>query len=284
MSERANPTVRRRRLGSELRRLREAASLTCEQAGHRLDFSASKVSRMETARVPVRVVDVQAMCALYGASEEATATLTALARESKQRGWWHSFDDVLPDWFETYVGLEQEATAIRTYESQLVPGMLQTEMYTEALLESSDQATKERRERIVALRRSRQGILSSDSPPHYWAILCEEALYRRVGGRDVMQDQLMHLVTMSELPHVTVQVIPYEQGAHPAMVTPFVVFSFRERSDSDVIYLEYLGGGLYLEKPEEVVRFRLSFDHLVASANPPRQSADMIKDAIKQLL
>jgi hypothetical protein len=280
----ASPTVRRRRLGVELRRLRDAAGFTCEQAGARLDFSASKVSRMETARVPVRVVDIQAMCRLYGASEETAASLTALARESKQQGWWHSFDDVLPDWFATYVGLEPEAAAIRTYEIHVVPGLLQTEMYTEALLECSDLATKEKRERIAAVRRNRQNILSAETPPHYWAVLCEEALHRQVGGPEIMRDQLTHLVTMSEIPHVTVQIIPYGQGAHPAMVTPFVVFTFRERSDSDVIYLEYLGGGLYLEKPEEVERFRLSFDHLVASANPPRQSAEMIKAAIKALL
>ena len=283
MSVRTSPTVRRRRLGSELRRLREAARLTCEQAGDHLDCSASKISRVETARVPVRAVDVQALCQLYGAGEEQTTVLTALARESKTEGWWQRYDGVLPDWFGTYVGLEAEAATIRTYEIELVPGLLQTAGYARALFESSEFGAADGVEQAVAIRRSRQEILYGDNPPQYWAVLSEAALHRQIGGPSVMRDQLLYLAEASELRNVTLQVIRADAGAHPGMCTPFVILTFPDRTDPQVTFVEYLTGALYLEKREEVDQHNLVFNHLVAAAISPQQSVDLIRATAKRL-
>ena len=283
MSVRTNPTVRRRRLGSDLRRLRDAAGLTCEQAAAHLDCSASKISRLETARVPARAIDVQALCELYGASEDQTAVLVALARESRTEGWWQRFDGVMPDWFGTYVGLEAEAAAIRTYEIQLVPGLLQTEGYARTLFETADVTRTGSVEARVAVRRSRQEVLRGDNPPQYWAVLSEAVLHRLVGGPAIMKDQLLYLIEMNELPNVTIQVIRWDAGAHPFMGPPFVILNFPDRADPAVTFVEYMTGALYLEKPEEVDQYVLAFNHLVAAAASPQQSVDLIRTMAKQL-
>jgi len=283
MSVRTSPTVRRRRLGTDLRRLREAAGLTCEQAAAHLDCSASKISRIETARVPARAIDVQALCQLYQASDEQVAVLVALARESKTEGWWQRFDGVLPDWFGTYVGLEAEAATIRTYEIQLVPGLLQTEGYARALFETAELGAPESVEVGVAIRRSRQEVLRGESPPQYWAVLSEAVLHRLVGGPAIMRDQLLYLVEMSELRNVTIQVIRWDAGAHPGMGTPFVILSFPDRADPEVTFVEYLTGALYLEKRNEVDQYNLAFNHLVAAAISPQQSVELIRTIAKQL-
>jgi transcriptional regulator with XRE-family HTH domain len=283
MSVRHSPTVRRRRLGAELRRLREAAGMTCEQAGEYLDCSASKISRIETARVPARTVDVQALCQLYRAGEEQVASLLALVREAKQTGWWQRFDDILPDWFETYVGLEVAAAAIRTYEIQLIPGLLQTEGYARALFECGDLGRSTDIDRAVDIRRARQEVLTGESPPQYWAILSEAALQRMVGGTGVMRDQLLHLIEMSQLTNVTIQVIRNDLGAHPGMLTPFVLLGFPERADPRVVFVDYLTGALYLEKPDEVDRYDLAFSHLVAAASAPVQSIEYVRELAKRM-
>jgi transcriptional regulator with XRE-family HTH domain len=282
MSIRHSPTVRRRRLGAELRRLRESAGMTCEQAGEHLDCSSSKISRIETARVPARALDVQVLCQLYRASEELTARLVALARESKQAGWWQQYD-VLPDWFETYVGLEAASATIRTYEIQLIPGLLQTPEYARALFEHSGLNGPRDVERSVSVRRARQEILKGDEAPQYWAILSEAALQRIVGGREVMRDQLHHLCTVSASHNVTIQVIPNSVGAHPGMTTPFVILGFADREDPQIVFLDYLTGALYLEKSNELSRYELVFNHLVAVAMPPRVSVDFIESAAGRL-
>ena len=236
VSIRTSPTVRRRRLGTELRRLRELAGLTCEQAGEHLRCSASKISRIETARVPARVVDVQALGKLYRATADQLAVLVMLARESKTQGWWQRFDGVLPDWFATYVGLEAEAVGIRTYEIELVPGLLQTEGYARALFESAELNPPVDVEAAVAIRRSRQEILLGENPPQLWAVLSEAALRRTVGGPAIMRDQLLHLIDIGELRNVTIQVIRADAGAHPGMGTPFVILSFPDRADPRCIW------------------------------------------------
>jgi transcriptional regulator with XRE-family HTH domain len=283
MTVRNSPTVRRRRLGLELRRLRELAGKTCEQAGDHLDCSASKISRIETARVPARTVDVQALCQLYGSSEEQAAILVTLARESKQEGWWQTFDDAFPDWFGTYLGLEAEAASIRTYEIQLVPGLLQTEGYARALYEVDEGDSPEEIEVAWTTRLTRQEILSGSNPPRYWVVLSEAALRRVIGGRAVMRDQLLHLADVTDLPNITIQVIANEQGAHPAMYAPFVILDFPERADPGVVYLEHLAGALYIDKPDQVDRYSVAFNYLVATALPPKQSMDLIRTVAKEL-
>jgi transcriptional regulator with XRE-family HTH domain len=278
-----SPTVRRRRLGAELRRLREATGLTCEQVAAHLDCSASKISRIETARVPARSLDVQALCGLYHASQEQTASLAALARESKQAGWWQRFDDILPDWFETFVGLEAAAAAIRTYEVQLVPGLLQTEAYARAVLERGDLSAGTNIDRVVAMRRTRQEILTAENPPRYWAVISEAAVRRLVGGPATMRDQLLHMAEMSEIRNVTVQVIRNETGAHPAMNSPFAILGFPDRADPEVVFLDYLTGAVYLEKPDEVGRYSLAFNHLVAAAASAHESSEFLRAAAKDL-
>lgn len=283
MSVRTSPTVRRRRLGTELRRLRELAGFTCEQAGDHLNCSASKISRIETARVPARVVDVQALCQLYRAGIEQTTILIALARESKTQGWWQRYDGVLPDWFATYVGLEAEAVEIRTYQIELIPGLLQTEGYARALFEASELNAPDEVESAVAIRRSRQEVLRGDNPPQYWAVLSEAALYRMVGGPAIMRDQLLYLTEVSELRNVAIQVIRLDVGAHPGMSTPFVVLRFPDHADHQVTFIDYLTGGLYLERPEEVDQFNLAFNHLVAAAESPHRSIDLIRTKAKEI-
>jgi transcriptional regulator with XRE-family HTH domain len=283
MSLRTSPTVRRRRLGLELRRLRELAGLTCEQAGDRLGCSASKISRLETARVPARPADVQELCQLYRADPEQVTVLVSLARESKTQGWWQRFDSALPDWFTTYIGLEAEAASIRTYEIELIPGLLQTEGYARALFASAELNEPAEVESAVAIRRSRQEILHGDNPPRYWAVVSEAAMHRLVGGPSVMRDQLLYLTEISDRRNVTVQVIPSHAGAHPGMSTPFVILSFPDRADPEVTFVDYLTGALYLERPEEVDQYNLAFNHLVAAAASPLQSLDLIRATAKQL-
>lgn len=281
MSVRQSPTVRRRRLGAELRRLREYAEMTCEQAGEFLDCSASKISRMETARVAARIIDVQALCQLYRVDDDTTARLLALAKEAKTPGWWQRFDDGVPDWFDTFLGMESVAASIRTYEIQLIPGLLQTDGYARALFEQSELAPDV--DRAVEIRSVRRGTLTGEQPPQYWAILSEGVLHRMVGGPGVMRDQLLHIAELSTRRHVTIQIIRNSLGAHPGMTTPFVVLGFPDRADPQVVFIDYLTGALYLEKPEEVDRYNLAFNHLVASAIPPRQSVELIVEAAKAM-
>jgi hypothetical protein len=189
----------------------------------------------------------------------------------------------MPDWFATYVGLEAEAVGIRTYEIELVPGLLQTEGYARALFESAALNPPVDVECGIAIRRSRQQILHGENPPRLWAVLSEAALRRMVGGPAIMRDQLLHLLDMSELRNVTIQVIRADAGAHPGMGTPFVILSFPDRADPQITFLDYLTGALYLEKPEEVDQYNLAFNHLVAAAISPHRSLDLIRATAKQL-
>jgi hypothetical protein len=248
-----------------------------------LGCSASKVSRLENARVPARPVDVQALCTAYRVPEDVTARLVALAREAKHPGWWQQFDDAVPDWFETFLGMEAVTSSILTYEIQLVPGLLQTEGYIRALFDHAGHGRAEHADRTVSVRRSRQDVLLANPGRHYWAILSEAALHRLVGGPAVMRDQLLHIADVAELPNVTVQVISNDHGAHPGMNTPFVILSFPDREDPDVVFLDYLTGALYLERPEEVCCYHRAFNQLIAAALPPRQSAALVREVGKSL-
>jgi transcriptional regulator with XRE-family HTH domain len=278
-----SPTVRRRRLALELRRFRESARLTCEEVAEHLECSASKISRIETGRVSVAPRDVRDMLELYGASGEQRDSLVQLARESRQKGWWHAYSDAIQPRFATYIGLESAASEIRIYEVALVPALLQTEDYARAVITAgSIGADGEAAERTLAVLMARQPLLTGEDPPRLWAVLDEAALRRRVGGAGLMRLQLEHLLALSGLAHVALQVLPFGAGAHPAMGRPFVILAFPERADPDVVYLEDLTSALYVEDVDEVDRYNVFFNHLRATALSFSDSTALITSILKE--
>jgi transcriptional regulator with XRE-family HTH domain len=284
MESEHSPTVRRRRLALELRRLREAARLTCEEVADHLECSASKISRVETGRVSVSPRDVRDMLDLYGVPAAQRESLVQLARDSRQKGWWHAFSDTVPPQFATYVGLESAACQIRIYELSLIPELLQTEDYARAVIRSGVMnSPREDVERQVALRMARQPAITRDNPPRIWAVLDEAALRRQVGGAGVMQLQLEHLLARAALPNVATQVIPFGGGAHPAIGRPFIILVFPERADTDVVYLEDLTSALYLEDVADVDRYNVFFNHLRATALSLDDSSMLITSILKEM-
>jgi len=279
-----SPTVRRRRLALELRRLREAAKLTCEEVAEHLECSASKISRVETGRVSVSPRDVRDMLELYGVPVAQRESLVQLARDSRQKGWWHAFSDTMQPQFATYVGLESAASEIRIYEVSLIPELLQTEDYARAVIRSGMMSSpSDDIDRQVALRMARQPAITRDDPPKVWAVLDEAALRRQVGGPGLMRLQLEHLLAQASLPNVAVQVIPFGGGAHPAMGRPFIILVFPERVDTDVVYLEDLTSALYVEDVAEVDRYNVFFNHLRATALSFDDSSALITSVLKEM-
>jgi transcriptional regulator with XRE-family HTH domain len=279
-----SPTVRRRRLALELRRLREAARLTCEEVADHLECSASKISRVETGRVSVSPRDVRDMLDLYGVPAAQRESLVQLARDSRQKGWWHAYSDTMQPQFATYVGLESAASEIRIYEVSLMPGLLQTEDYARAVIRAGMMSSpNDDVERRVALRMARQPAPTREDPPKIWAVLDEAALRRRVGGAGLMRMQLEHLLAQAALPNVAIQVIPFTGGAHPAMGRPFTILVFPERVDTDVVYLEDLTSTLYVEDVAEVDRYNVFFNHLRATALSFDDSAALITSVLKEM-
>lgn len=280
MSTRPSPTVRGRRLRYELRRLREQRGLTIEQAAERSggDWSTSAISRWETGDRRIRPADLRALLDIYDIHGEQREVLLTLAREARQRGWWQSYSsDAVPEWFQVYLGLEAEAASIHEYASELVPGLLQTPDYYQAFMQAAPAAGDPQAiQRKIDVRTNRQERLSAADPPECWAVLNEAVIRRLVGGSEVMRAQLLHIAETASRPHVTVQVLPYRAGAHPAMDGSFIVLGFPEAADPDVVYLESQTGSLYLEKPPEVERYQAMFSHLVAKALDPDESRDMI--------
>ena len=284
MRSEPSPAVRRRRLALELRRLREAARLTCEEVADHLECSASKISRVETGRVSVSPRDVRDMLDLYGVPAAQRESLVQLARDSRQKGWWHAFSDTMPPQFATYVGLESAACQIRIYEASLIPELLQTEDYARAVIRAGMMnSPREAVERQVALRMARQPAIAVDNPPKIWAVVDEAALRRQVGGPGVMQRQLEQLLAEAMLPDVAIQVIPFGGGAHPAMGRPFIILAFPERVDSDVVYLEDLTSVLYLEDVADVDRYNVLFNHLRATALSLDDSSVLITSILKEM-
>jgi hypothetical protein len=286
MPTRSSPTVKRRRLAAELRRYRETASLTIDEVAESLEWSTAKISRIENARVSVLPRDVKFLLRTYGLSDqdEAWDVLLTLARESRQRGWWQQYGEAVPDWFEVYVGLEAEAATIFAYDAEFVPGILQTEDYAWAVHQAQlVTATNEEIDRLVKVRMARQEVLHSGDTPQLWLILNEAVIRRVVGGGSVMREQLDRLIDASRMPELTLQVIPFSAGAHAAMVGSFILLGFPEPSDPQVVYIEYHSGALYLEKRQEVERYRLMFDHLRASALPVEASRALMARVAEEL-
>ena len=283
MASAQSPTVRRRRLALELRRLREAAKLTCEDVAERMECSASKISRVETGRVSVSPRDVRDILEIYGVPADQRDILVQLARESRQKGWWHAYGDSVQPHFATYLGMESAASEIRIYEVNLIPGLLQTEEYARAVITAgmvnSPRADIERR---VAVRMERQRLTIS-SPPKVWAVLDEAALRRQVGGPEVMRVQLEYLRELGGMQNVSLQVIPFGGGAHPAMGRPFVILAFGEDADPDVVYLEDLTSALWVENVDEVDRYNVFFNHLSATALSFDDSAALMAAVLKEM-
>jgi transcriptional regulator with XRE-family HTH domain len=269
----ASPTVRRRRLALELRRLREAAGMTIEHVAKSLECSDSKISRIETARVRATPRDVRDLLALYGVTGTRQAGLIQLAREARQTGWWHQAYGDLP--VRALVGLEDAAASISYYVQQLIPGLLQTEDYARAVLRAIrlDLGPAEV-ERRVGLRMARQSLLTRDEPPELWAVIDEAVLRRVVGGQEVMRQQLKRLAEAAARPNVTLQVLPFTAGEHAGMDGPFTILGFPDPADPDVVYLEHTTSDLYLEDPEATTRYARLFDHLRAESLGPDDSAE----------
>jgi hypothetical protein len=239
---------------------------------------------VETGRVSVSPRDVRDMLELYGVPPQQRESLVQLARDSRQKGWWHAYSDTMQPQFVTYVGLESAASEIRIYEVSLIPELLQTEDYARAVIRSGMMnSPPEDVERRVALRMARQPAITRDDPPKVWAVLDEAALRRRVGGAGLMRLQLEHLLAQAALPNVAVQVIPFGGGAHPAMGRPFIVLVFPERVDTDVVYLEDLTSALYLEDVADVDRYNVFFNHLRASALSFDDSSALVASVLKEM-
>ena len=272
------PTVRRRRLGSELRRLREAHSFKLEEAADKLGLAASTLSRIETGKAPTRTAYLATMLEMYGVADAGQRqVLTEMAREGHRKGWWAVYDDVLPTGFDVYVGLEGEAAALRVFEDQVVHGLLQTEAYARTVMTSVRRRHQPRQiERAVELRMQRQKVLTRDDPLKLWCILNEPVISRMIGGPEVMRDQLGHLLEVSEWPHVTLQVLPLSSGVHPALNGPFCILEFPERGDPDVVYSEGVAGHAYLEKESDVQVCAEVFDLLRAAALSPADTVKLI--------
>jgi transcriptional regulator with XRE-family HTH domain len=281
MARGPSPTVRRRRLASELRRLREAAELTIDEVGEKLECSASKISRIETGHVGVTPRDVRDMLELYAIEENEREALVQLAREARMKGWWHAYNEVFTG---SFVGLESDASSLHTHQALLVPGLLQTEDYARAVHRATrPDATEADVERRVAARMTRQKLLTDAQPPEYWAILDEAVLHRMVGGPRTMSAQLKRLVELAASPHVTLQVVPFGAGAHAGIEGPFLILGFPEQADPDVVYVENIETGVYLEQPDVVHRYTLMFDHLRAAALKPDDTVAMVEQAADRL-
>jgi len=272
-----SPTVRRKRLTTELRRLREQAGLTCEDVGQRLECSGTRISRMETGRISARPGDVRELLEIYGVTGAEADSLVQLARDARRKGWWHSYGRVLPPWFEAYIGLESDAARLRDFQPLVVPGLLQTEGYARAVLRAAPHAGRgEDIDRQVALRMQRQAILDQASPPEAWLVISESVLRMRVGGPAVMRAQLRRLADLAARTDLTIQVLPSGTAAQVQAVSPFTMLEFADAADPAVVYLEHLTGGVFVENEDEVRRYRVVFDHLRAEALGTVESADLI--------
>jgi transcriptional regulator with XRE-family HTH domain len=279
------PTVRRRRLGTELRKLRESNGYKLEEVAAQLGVAPSTLSRIETGKAPTKSAYLNQMLEMYGVVEPGQRqVLVDMAREGHRKGWWAAYDDVLPSGFDIYVGLEAETAAVRGYEISVVHGLLQTPDYARAVLgEMFPRHATDQIDRLVDLRIERQRRLDDDPPLDLWAILDEAVIRRPVGGNHVMRGQLEHLLNMAAKPGVTLQVLPFASGAHAGHGGPFSILEFPNRTDSEVAYVESVAGYLYLEKDREVRTRVEAFDRLRAAALSPSASADLIAEVANEL-
>ncbi|GAA4921971.1 Scr1 family TA system antitoxin-like transcriptional regulator [Stackebrandtia albiflava] len=272
-------------LGAHLRRLREEKGITRGEAGWEIRSSESKISRLELGRVSFKVRDVEDLLTLYGVEEPAERfRWIELAKEANNPGWWHRFGDVLPNWFQSYLGLEATATLIRTYEFQFIPGLLQTKDYARGVvLLGHGYAGRAEIDHRVELRESRQKILTRVDPPRFWCVVDEAALRRPIGGRAVMRAQLQSLIEHCSLPNVRIQVIPFSAGGHSAAGGAYTILRFADPDLPDIVYLEQLTSALYLDKPDDVDEYTASMESLCVQATEPDQTPAILRGIIDEL-
>jgi transcriptional regulator with XRE-family HTH domain len=278
--QRAGPTVLRMVVGAQLRRLREARGISAVDAAYAIRATHSKISRMELGRVSFRPRDIADLLTMYGVhDEQERSVFLALATEANVPGWWHDSADLLPSWFEPYLGLEEAASIIRNYEVQFVPGQLQTADYARAVIRLGypDAAEKEI-DRRTALRVSRQQVLTRPDGPRFWAVLDEAVLRRPLGGPEVMRDQVDHLIQAAARPNVTVQIVPFQAGGHPAAGGPFSLLRFPQPDLPDVVYLEQLTSALYLDRRADVDSYHAVLERLCLQAAPATDTVMMLKE------
>jgi hypothetical protein len=281
---RSGPMALRIALGAHLRRLREASHITPAQAGDAIRATHSKISRLERGRSGAKQRDVADLLTLYGVTDEAEREVVlALARQAGAPGWWQQYNDVLPRWFELYVGLERAASIIRTYEVQFVHGLLQTEDYARAvILIANSAASKDEIDRRVSVRMKRKQLLTQRGAPELWTVLDEAVLRRPPSGPEVMRAQLEHLLEMTDLPNVTLQIVPFDVGPHAAAGGPFTILRFPEPDLPDLVYLEQLDSATYLDHPDQVVNYMSVMDQLCVQALSKRASIQMLRGLLKQ--
>jgi transcriptional regulator with XRE-family HTH domain len=277
-------TVLRIALGSKLRRLREASGITREAAGYAIRGSGAKISRLELGKTGFKERDVADLLTLYGVTDEQErAASLALARQANTPGWWREYGDVLPSWFGTYLGLEQAASVIRTYEPSFVPGLLQTEECARAVLGMRHlNASRGEVERRVAVRMARQEFLTQPEAPDLWVVLDESALRRPFGSQQVQRAQIQHLIEMAQLPNITLQVVPFHVGGPPASGGPFTVLRFSEPGLPDVVYLEHLTSALYMDKNRDTVQYLAVMDTLCVQAEAPAETISFLRRILKE--
>jgi transcriptional regulator with XRE-family HTH domain len=277
-----NPTVRRRRLGQELRKLRELKGMTAEEVAERLLVSQSKISRLENGRRSISQRDVRDLCGVYEVEDQRIVeSLMQMAKDSRQQGWWHAFGDIP---YSVYIGLETDAASLRVYEPQVVPGLLQTRQYAEALIAGAlpESGTTDVEKRVSVRVRRQERLNDAEHPLRLWVVIDEAALRRLVGDKQLMREQLEHLVELSQLPHVTVQVLPFEMGAHPGINGQYAILEFPDTSDSSVVYIEGVTSDLYLEKANDVQKYSVMYEHLRAQALNVDHTRQFIADIAKE--
>lgn len=279
------PTVLRMLLGAQLRKLREARGISRESAGYEIRSSESKISRMELGRVGFKERDVADLLTLYGVTEPAERdALLSLARQANNPGWWHRYSDVLPGWFQSYLGLEAAATLIRIYEVQFVNGLLQTPDYARAVIMLGHGGSGDDEiDRRVALRMTRQQMLTRANAPQLWVVLDEAVLRRPIGGRAVMRGQVAHLIEATKLPNVTLQVIPFDAGGHAGLGGAFTILRFADQDLPDVVYMEQLTTALYLDKRDDVDAYAEAMARLSVEAEPPARTVDILSRILADL-
>jgi hypothetical protein len=272
-------------LGAHLRKLRETKGVSREDAGWEIRASESKISRMELGRVGFKERDVTDLLTLYGLDDaDERDRLLALARDANMPGWWHRYSDVLPTWFQPYLGLETAAALIRTYEVQFVPGLLQTKEYARAVVTlGHGRASAEEIERRVSLRMARQQLLTRPDPPQLWAVVDEAALRRPIGGHEVMRAQLEALIEATKLPNIRLQVIPFLAGGHAAAGGAFSILRFPDQDLPDVVYIEQLTSALYLDKRDDVDLYAVAMETLCIEADAPDRTTEVLTSILDSL-